>query len=504
MLHASPSPLTPLAQGIYTPDLVALDGCRPRGEAGQHPTAMRITTPLNARAWRAALSSHPDTRFATYIINGMSDGFRVGFAHPHPLRSATRNCPSADAHPQVVTSYIEREVSLGRFLGPFSHTDAPPCTHLSKFAVIPKGHTPGKWRLITDLSSPKGQSVNDGIAPPICSLRYVTVDEIATIAAGLGRRALIAKLDVESAYRIVPVHPDDCPLLGVQWQGAIYVDAMLPFGLRSAPKIFTAIADALEWVLRRRGVRYVWHYIDDFVFCGPPSSTECGHALDTALTACRELGVPIAAHKVDGPATGITVLGIQVNTITQTLSLPQDKLRRLQQLLSTWGDKRACTRRELQSLLGLRNHACKVVRPGRSFLRRMLNLLRQAEASTAPCAHHFIRLNAGFRADLQWWRTFVVSGMECPSSQTVGPSISRWSRTPRARGAAVRTRIPTGSSSSGWLAPNHSPSLLKSSSQLLWRWPCGARHGPNLGCDVTVTICRSCTTSTLARVGTPT
>ena len=195
--------------------------------------------------------------FAAYIINGMSDGLRVGFARPHPLCSAMHNCPSADAHPQVVTSYIEREVSLGRFLSPFSHTNAPPRTHLSKFAVILKGHTPGRWRLITDLSSPKGQSVNDGIAPPICSLRYVTVDEIATAAAGLGRGALIAKLDVESAYCIVPVHPDDRPLLGVQWQGTIYVDAMLPFGLRSAPKIFTAIADALEWVLRRRGVRYV-------------------------------------------------------------------------------------------------------------------------------------------------------------------------------------------------------------------------------------------------------
>ena len=183
--------------------------------------------------------------------------------------------------------------------------------------MIPKCHTPGKWRLIVDLSSPKGWSVNDGIAPSLCSLRYVTVDEIAAVAATLGRGALIAKLDVESAYRIVPVHPDDRPLLGVQWRGAIYIDAMLPFGLRSAPKIFTAIADALEWVMRRAGIQLVWHYIDDFVFCGPPASPKCARALDTALATCRELGVPIAPHKVEGPATDVTVLGIRIDTVAR-------------------------------------------------------------------------------------------------------------------------------------------------------------------------------------------
>ena len=306
----------------------------------------------------------------------------------------------------MITEYIEREVALGRFLGPFSHP--PPNTHLNRFGVIPKGHTPGKWRLITDLSAPRGLSVNDGIAPRLCSLRYVTVDEIAAITAALGQGALIAKLDIESAYRIVPIHPDDRPLLGVQWQGATYIDAMLPFGLRSAPKIFTAIADALEWVMRRRGIQYVWHYIDDFIMCGAPASRECAQALDIALTTCHQLGVPISAQKVEGPATDISVLGIRVDTVAQTLSLPEDKLQRLRQLLSAWGDKKVCSRRELESLVGLLNHASKVVRPGRSFMRRMLNLLRCTEPTAAPRPHHFIRLNCDFRADLQWWRTFVV------------------------------------------------------------------------------------------------
>ena len=57
---------------------------------------------------------------------------------------------------------------------------------------------------------------------------------------------MLAKMDVESAYSVVPVHLDDRPLLGMRWKDKLYTDLMLPFGLRSAHKIFNSIADALE------------------------------------------------------------------------------------------------------------------------------------------------------------------------------------------------------------------------------------------------------------------
>ena len=60
------------------------------------------------------------------------------------------------------------------------------------------------------------------------------MDKVARAARKLGMGALVAKLDVRSAYRLVPVHPDDRQLLGFQWQGARYADGMLPFGLQSA------------------------------------------------------------------------------------------------------------------------------------------------------------------------------------------------------------------------------------------------------------------------------
>ena len=126
-----------------------LDACRPHGSAMPYPAVSRVTTPLNAAAWRAALVRHPDPQFTGYILAGIEHSFQVGFARPRLLSAATNNCPLARAHPEVVTHYVEKEVALGHFLGPVTSA-ALPELHLSKFGVIPKGHTPGRWRLITD------------------------------------------------------------------------------------------------------------------------------------------------------------------------------------------------------------------------------------------------------------------------------------------------------------------------------------------------------------------
>ena len=148
---------------------------------------------------------------------------------------------SAQKHPEVVRAYLDAECSRGRMLGPFlSAVQAalPPC-HINRFGVIPKGRGTGKWRLITDLSFPPGLSVNDGIDPDLCSLTYTSVDRVAEVVAAFPPGALLAKIDIESAYRLVPVHPRDRPLQAVQWGGALYIDPMLPFGLRSALRFLT-------------------------------------------------------------------------------------------------------------------------------------------------------------------------------------------------------------------------------------------------------------------------
>ena len=150
------------------------------------------------------LAGHPDKARVEFVLNGLCLGFRIGFHKHQKLRSATKNKESASSNPQVIDSYIDNEVRLGRVAGPFA---TPPLPHLqvSSFGVIPKRGQPGKWRLIVDLSSPRGLSVNDGIDREEFTLQYIRVDQIIQMVSDLGRSALMAKFDVESAYRNVAV-----------------------------------------------------------------------------------------------------------------------------------------------------------------------------------------------------------------------------------------------------------------------------------------------------------
>ena len=140
------------------------------------------------------------------------------------------------------------------------------------------------------------------------------------------------------------------------------MDTALPFGLRSAPKIFNALADALQWILELLGVQTL-HYLDDFLIFGAPDTEEGSRGLKLALEMCALLGVPVAAYKTEGPSVCIVIM---IDTLKGELRLPQEKLRR--------SGRKSCTKRELLSLIGHLQHACCVVRPGRSFLRRMILL----------------------------------------------------------------------------------------------------------------------------------
>ena len=136
------------------------------------------------------------------------------------------------SNPAVVADYLLDEGRAGRLIGPLIKSPAV-APQVSPFGMIPKGSQPGTWRLIVDLSSPHGSSVNDGIDEILCSLSYVSVDKVASKILELGAGSEMVKLDTKSAYRIVPVHPDGRPLLGMEWEGQLYIDTALPFGQRS-------------------------------------------------------------------------------------------------------------------------------------------------------------------------------------------------------------------------------------------------------------------------------
>jgi hypothetical protein len=330
------------------------------------------------------------------------------------LTAARKNKASAYEHPEIVDAYLQNEVSLGRVTGPFE-TPPLPDLHISSFGVIPKSGQPGKWRLILDLSSPHGFNINDSIDPDQFSLQYIKFDDVVAMVAKLGRGALMAKFDVQSAYRNVAVLPSQRYLLGMKWRGKFYVDLVLPFGLRSAPFIFNSIADLVEWILRNNyRIRDLLHYLNDYITAGPPCRPDCAQNLVVASSVCQSLGLPLHPDETVGPTTCLIVLGIELDSVLQIARLPAAKLLALKGLLTEWSTRKWCTRVQLESLIDKLHHACLVVWPSRTFLCRMINLLCAFRSRDHP-----IRLNIEFRLDLQWWIEFLDDSRQVSSCSQV-------------------------------------------------------------------------------------
>ena len=114
--------------------------------------------------------------------------------------------------------------------------------------------------------------------------------------------------------------------------------------------------------------------------------------------------MPVAAEKIEGPASCVSYLGILIDTERGELRLPEAKFSLLLQELDKWQSKKACTKRELLSLIGRLHHAASVVRPGRLFIRSLIELSKIPKQ-----LNHMVRLNRSARADIEWWRMFARS-----------------------------------------------------------------------------------------------
>ena len=151
--------------------------------------------------------------------------------------------------------------------------------------------------------------------------------------------------------------------------GQFYYDKVLPFGLRSATFLFNQLSDTLDWILIHIcKISFVCHILDDFLLAEPsappPFQQLCSDSLQRMLSTFHNIRIPIASAKKEGPAQELQFMGITLDTIRMEARLPADKIDRIRTALQLFQSTKAITLRELQSLIGTLNFACKVIPPG--------------------------------------------------------------------------------------------------------------------------------------------
>ena len=364
---------------------------------------INLPTPVSVVNLQSMLrDSHYDWQLSQNLIEGFSRGFRIPYCGPVDRACHPRNHPSVLNNSVYVQQMIASECNLGRVAGPFL---CPPFDNLivSPLGLVPKKEA-GAFRLIHDLSFPKQDSINFFIPREYCSVVYEDYGYFVSMLARMGQGCYIAKADIESAFRIIPISPLDYHLLGFMMDNQYFYDKCLPMGCSVSCKLFEDFSCAIQWILTNLfQVETMSHILDDFMFLSHSRAT-CQSYLDSFMSLASFVGIPVKHSKTVSPATCVIVHGIEIDTELMEARLPQDKLEDAINLVRSFARRKKVTLHELQSLIGTLNFACKVIVPGRPFLRRLIDL---TIGISRPNFH--IRLNNEARLDMAAWLVFLES-----------------------------------------------------------------------------------------------
>ncbi len=364
----------------------------PVSKAANKNSKRYLSTPVNTFRLSSELVHHPDPHFTKYILSGLSHGFHPSVGN---LPSESLICPnlqSALTEPETVDILIKKEIEANFMIGPF------PVPPFNIFRVSPIGvatrKCSGKKRLIIDLSSPHNSpfpSINSLIPLEEFSLHYHDIDQAITLIKDAGRGAWLAKADITSAFKVMPIHPDFCHLFGIRWQEHFYFSVRLTFGCRSSPKIFDMLSEAICWILSNNyDIPYLVYLLDDFLIISPPDS------------------IPFQSLEFPSPKIKPRVPALLSNFWVSTwihknskLLYPKKKIDRMILVASTLAANPTCSKRELLSILGHLNFAMRIIPQGRPFISHLLTF-----ASSAHALEDQIALTDSCRNELSLWISF--------------------------------------------------------------------------------------------------
>ena len=211
------------------------------------------------------------------------------------------NHRGAELFPDVIGSYVLKELRLGSTMGPFTF---PP--FLSRIGISPLSTRQKRdsldRRVIMDPSFPFGASVNHHISKTCymgeaVKLSYPTIDSRIT---QLGPCCALYKKDLSRYFHQVPVCPLDYSLLGWRWCNLLFFDKCMPMGLHSAAYVCQRITNAIVHIHNQMG-HFSINYLDDFGSAELWSNVWDSYwALERLLI---QLGVQEAKEKAVKPTT---------------------------------------------------------------------------------------------------------------------------------------------------------------------------------------------------------
>ena len=263
-----------------------------------------------------------------------------------------------------------------------------------------------------DCSAPTGKGLNKTINKADFPCKFDTVRDVVKVVARTGERSYLAKRDWDGAYRQARVRPKDIRLLGFRFKGWIYYDVALPFGLTSSSAAHNWFAELFESILLQEidGL-LAKHFADDHIFDLGVLDDLATERLRRIDVIAEQLGIAFSLPKNVGPVWILKFVGFILDTDRMEVRIPCAKILEGIAEFDLLLSGKQITVTDLQRVAGKANYFAQVIPVGRTFLGKILALLRHQDAKRrkrgkAKTLHTF-RVPAWAKSDALWWRQFL-------------------------------------------------------------------------------------------------
>ena len=260
---------------------------------------------------------------------------------------------------------------------------------VSPVFVVPKAG--GQWRPVINL-----KALNHFVIAP-----HFKMESIKTVKYLIQKDDWLTKLDLKDAYLSVPVNPCYRKYLKFRWLDQLWQFTVLPFGLNSAPYIFTKLMKPVIATLRRLGIRMVL-YLDDMILMANSQEKAREH-FQCAANLLTSLGFILNRDKsVTSPSQQIEFLGFNLDSKTMMISLPSQKLTSLVKSVRQLADGTQTPLREIAQVLGTMVAAHPAILPAPLYYRQ-LEWTKTFYLNRGHSYDDTVPISEDIQSDLRWW-----------------------------------------------------------------------------------------------------
>ena len=322
-------------------------------------------------------------------IHQVVEGYQIEFSSAPPVDNACpmykMDKPRLEALDQEILDLLNK--------GAVENVESGELGFASPMFVVPKKG--GKWRPIINL-----KFLNQFVEK-----LHFKMEDIKNLKDILQEGDQMAKLDLKDAYFSISIAEKHRKFLQFYWRNQLLQFTCLPFGLSSAPYVFTKLLRPVLTFLRDKGIRCLM-YLDDMLILGR-TATELNHNFALVKPLLTSLGFLVNEDKsVPGPTQELEFLGFLINSKRMTLAVTDEKIKSLISQCKTLMESPQITIRQLARIIGVMTSMTPAVLPAPLHYQALQEL-----KNTALDHHHSyfaqITLTQEAKQDLMWWRTYL-------------------------------------------------------------------------------------------------